>query len=115
MYWQDYEKHCRNALRAYGWSAEILTDAADYGVDIIAKTRAGDVIAAIQCKKRADGSLGVQAVQEVYAGKAFYDATHAVVVTDAQYTQNARRQADKLGVWLLSHTDLHHLGRILRN
>jgi HJR/Mrr/RecB family endonuclease len=52
------------------------------------------------------GSVGVGAVQEALAGKAFYHCDDAWVVTTGNYTMNAKQLAKKANVHLLGKTEL---------
>ena len=75
----------------------------DFGVDIIASryfsTETKKV--AIQCKNLDNTSqITIRAIQEVYAGKAFYDCTDAWIVGNGRLTRNAEIMAKKLGVTL---------------
>ena len=69
----------------------------DFGVDVIAE-RDG-VVYAIQCK-RYHGPVGIDAVQQVYAGRDFYECNVAVVLTNSYFSRAAQRLADKIGVVL---------------
>lgn len=52
------------------------------------------------------GSVGVSAVQEVFAGKSFYDCDEAIVVTNSYFTAPAINTANKLVVTLWDRTRL---------
>ncbi|QYF92537.1 restriction endonuclease [Massilia sp. PAMC28688] len=102
----DYEAFCAELLRGLGFDAELTRTTGDQGADILA-SRNGERFA-IQCK-RYSGSVGNAAVQEAITARSFYDADHAVVVSNAQYTIAARQLAGKVGVYLLHHDDLSSL------
>ena len=57
------------------------------------------IIYAIQCK-RYNGPVGIDAVQQVYAGRDFYECNVAVVLTNSYFSKAAQRLADKIGVVL---------------
>ena len=59
--------------------------------------------------KRYSNPLGNKAVQEIYAGKAFYNGTHAIVVSNAGFTKSAETLAKKTGVILISDIELEKL------
>jgi len=67
---------------------------------------------AIQCKNTAQ-PVGNAAVQEVFAGKAFYEATTAVVVSRSGFTSSAIQLANRLTVALVDATALGDLDRHL--
>ena len=54
---------------------------------------------AFQCKCY-DKPIGVKAVQEVYAGRDYYDRMVGVVITNQYYTQPAIELAEKLKIVL---------------
>ena len=80
-----------------GYTATKTPDAGDYGVDIIL-TRDNHKMA-IQVKYY-NHKVGIDAVQEVYAGGRFYDCDQFAVVGWSGYTDSAIRLAAKLGVYL---------------
>ncbi len=94
----DFEELTCDILVANGFDiAENTQASVDFGVDVLA--RKDEVTYAIQCK-RYQKPVGVEAVQQVYAGRAYYECHVAVVLTNQYYTSHARRLADKLGVVL---------------
>lgn len=95
---QQYEHDILTRLLMQGYSAKITNNTGDYGVDIIATDKDGSMMA-IQCKYH-KGIVGVEAVQEVYAGGRFYDCTKFAVVSNSGFSNNAILMARKLGVYL---------------
>lgn len=94
----DFETLTCDILAANGFDIAENTQASrDFGVDVLA--RRDGISYAIQCK-RYKGAVGIEAVQQVYAGRAYYDCHVAVVLTNQYFTSNARKLADKLGVLL---------------
>ena len=77
--------------------AESTQASGDFGVDVLAEK--DGITYAIQCKCYS-GLVGIDAVQQVYAGCAYYDCHVAVVLTNQYYTHHAQRLADKIGVVL---------------
>lgn len=61
-----------------------------------------------QCKKYIN-PVGNKAVQEAIAGREYYEADVAVVVTNSSYTKSARRLASASNVKLLHHSQLSQL------
>ena len=102
----DYEFYCAKLLREAGWDAQVSQASGDQGVDIIAKM--GSTSVAVQCKKYSS-AVGNKAVQEVTAGKVFYDANHAVVITNSTYTASAYDLAEKTNVFLTHHEEISSL------
>ncbi|XYQ53239.1 restriction endonuclease [Pectobacterium carotovorum] len=106
----EYEHFCAEILNDNGWSARVTQASGDQGVDVIAEKNGVSV--AIQCKKYSS-PIGNGAVQEVVAGKAFYGASVAVVVTNNTYTASARTLANSQDVYLLHHDQLDDLDNIV--
>ena len=95
----EYEKYVAKTLIERGYkNAEVTQQSADYGVDILAVNPEGWRIA-VQCK-RYHGSVGVSAVQEVLAGREYYNCDLAVVYSTGTYTQQAIELARKVHVKL---------------
>lgn len=94
----QYEYGCAKYLEDSGFTNITVTPkSGDQGIDIIA-TKAGKKFG-IQCKYYT-GSVGNKAVQEAYAGAAFYSCDVAVVITNATFSKSAITLAQKLGVEL---------------
>ena len=103
---ENHVIHCESILREAGWNVEQTQASNDQGVDLIAQIE--DLEVCIQCK-RYSNPVGNKAVQEVIAGKAFYNGTHAVVVSNAGFTKAAKNLAESADVLLISDTDLEDL------
>lgn len=93
-----YEKYIAQYYRSQMFDVEFTPLTHDYGVDIIARKHGETIV--IQCKYW-ENFAGVDSVQQVFSGKAYYDADIAIVVTNNGYTVNAKTLADKIGVSLL--------------
>ena len=94
----DFEYHCADLRKKDGFTnVEVTRGSGDYGVDILAE-RDG-ISYAFQCKCY-DKPIGVKAVQEVYAGRDYYDRMVGVVITNQYYTQPAIDLAAKLKILL---------------
>ena len=103
----DFEYYCADLLRYNGYDdVEITKGSGDFGVDILAKK--DEVTYAFQCKCY-DKPIGVKAVQEVYAGRDFYDRMIGVVMTNQYYTQPAEELASKLKIILWDRDRLKKL------
>jgi restriction system protein len=100
---EDYEHFCADILNQNGWVAVVTQGSGDQGIDVVAEK--DDFRLAIQCKKYSK-PVGNKAVQEAYAGGAFYEANACAVVAPIEYTPSAIELADSLGVHLFHHDDL---------
>lgn len=106
-----FEAWVSRALEKFDWETEVTKGGADQGVDVIA--RKGAIKVAIQCKLYSS-AVGNAAVQQAHAGAAYYQATHAAVLTNANFTKGAQDLAQMTGVLLLSQHDIPQLTEILQ-
>ena len=94
----DFEYYCAGLLQRAGFQeVEVTKGSGDFGADILAEK--DGVSYAVQCKCY-DSVVGVHAVQEAYAGKAYYDCMVAAVMTNRYFTEPAVTCARKLNVML---------------
>lgn len=103
----EFEYYCADLLRNNGFSnVEVTQGSGDQGVDIIA-TRDG-IKYAIQCKCYSQ-NIGNKAVQEVFAGKTFYNCHVAAVLTNQYFTSSAQALAESNGVLLWDRDKLEEM------
>lgn len=94
----DFEYYCADLLRSAGFQeVEVTKGSGDFGADILAEK--DGVSYAIQCKCY-DEVVGVHAVQEAFAGKAYYDRMVGAVMTNRYFTGPAVTCARKLNILL---------------
>ena len=94
----EFEQYCVRLLIANGFTNVSTTSASnDQGVDILAEKE--HVKYAIQCKCYSS-QLGNTPIQEVNAGKQFYKANVAVVMTNSSFTSGGKDAATATGVVL---------------
>lgn len=93
----ELEKKVYELFLEAGYTVTKTPDVGDYGVDIIL-TKDNHRMA-IQVKY-SNLKVGIDAVQEVYAGGRFYDCDQFAVVGWSGYSDSAIRLAAKLGVYL---------------
>lgn len=95
----DYEYLVARYLKGHGYTGAKVTKASgDYGVDVTAHK--GGHKFAVQCKYYSK-PVGISAVQEAVAGKAYYGCDAAMVVTNNTFTKAAQDLAKANGVILL--------------
>ena len=103
----EFEYFCAEILKENGFSnVRVTPGSGDQGVDILA-TKDG-IKYAIQCKNYAS-SLGNTPIQEVHAGKAFYNCHVGVVMTNSIFTTGAKELAKATGVLLWDRTTLQKM------
>lgn len=94
----DFEYFCAELLEKKGFlEVEVTKGSGDYGVDILAEK--DGVTYAVQCKCY-NAPIGVKAVQEVYAGRDYYDRMVGAVMTNQYFTSAAVEAARKLKILL---------------
>ena len=94
----DFEYYCADLLKKQGFiDVEVTRGSGDFGADILAEK--DGVTYAVQCKCY-DKPIGVKAVQEIYAGRDYYDRMVGVVMTNQYFTQPAVELAQKLKIML---------------
>ena len=102
-----FEHFTCDILVANGFEHAESTKASwDFGIDVLATK--DNVTYAIQCK-RYSSLVGIEAVQQAYAGRAYYECHVAVVFTNQYFTRSARKLADKIGVVLWDRHMLYNL------
>ncbi|SFC09823.1 restriction endonuclease [Butyrivibrio sp. YAB3001] len=94
----DFEYYCAELLKKHGFiDVEVTRGSGDFGADILAEK--DGISYAVQCKCY-DKPIGVKAVQEIYAGRDYYDCMVGVVMTNQYFTQPAMELAEKLKIVL---------------
>ncbi len=94
----EFEYFCADLLKRNGFTeVEVTKGSGDYGADILAQKEG--VTYAVQCKCYT-GPVGVGAVQEVYAGRDYYDRMVGAVMTNQYFTSPAVKAAEKLKILL---------------
>lgn len=94
----EFEHFCAELLKQNGYKdVEVTQGSGDQGIDIIAYK---DYIKyGIQCKCYAS-DVGNKAVQEVFAGKTFYQCHVGIVLTNSYFTKSAIELAQMNGIVL---------------
>lgn len=101
----EYEHHIASLIQKSVPDArvEVTKASGDQGADIIFEIDRHKVV--IQTKLYS-GSVGNDAVQQVYAAKRYYMATVAVVVSNSKFTKSAADLAESLDVLLIHEDDV---------
>ncbi|PGA61626.1 restriction endonuclease [Bacillus pseudomycoides] len=103
----QFEVYLKALFRELGYRPEVTKRSCDYGVDVILKGRNRIVI---QAKRYGiKNRVGIRAVQEVYAGKAYYKAEEAWIVTNSVFTKQAEELAKACQVKLIDRFELQNL------
>lgn len=103
----EFEYFCANLLKNNGYvDVSVTQGSGDQGIDIIA-FRDG-IKYGIQCKCYSS-DIGNKAVQEVFAGKSFYECHVGAVLTNQYFTKSAIELAQKNGIILWDRKKLLEL------
>lgn len=103
----QFEHFCADLLRKVGFvNVSVTPGSGDQGVDVLAEK--DGVRYAIQCKSYSS-PLGNTPVQEVNAGKTFYNCHVGVVMTNSVFTRGAEDLARATGVLLWDRVYLERL------
>ncbi|RFT63918.1 restriction endonuclease [Bacillus clarus] len=103
----QFEVYLKALFRELGYRPEVTKRSCDYGVDVILKGKNRIVI---QAKRYGiKNRVGIRAVQEVYAGKAYYKADEAWIVTNSVFTKQAEELAKVCQVKLMDRFELQNL------
>lgn len=94
----EFEEFVARILRENGYSdVDVTQKSNDYGADVIAYRDGIKYV--FQCKHYSS-QVGIEAVQQVYSAKTYYDGHVAIVITNSVFTKAAKVLADELGVVL---------------
>lgn len=94
----EFEVFCAQLLKKKGFQeVEVTRQSGDYGIDILAEK--DGITYGIQCKCY-HSPIGIKAIQEVYAGKDYYDRMIGAVMTNQYFTSPAVEAANKLKILL---------------
>lgn len=108
----EFEYYCADILRKNGFKdVSVTPGSGDQGVDVLA-TKDG-IKYAIQCKNYAS-PLGNTPVQEVNAGKVYYNCHVGVVMTNSVFTPGAVQLAEATGVLLWDGSKLEDMIRQIK-
>jgi HJR/Mrr/RecB family endonuclease len=107
---QEYERAVSNEFSKLGWQTRVTAGSGDQGADVIAEKFAVKLV--IQCKLY-ESPVGNKAVQEVAAAVKFFNGDIGVVITNHTFTKSARQLASSLGIFLVHHTQIPELDRVI--
>lgn len=103
----DFEYFCATLLEKNGYSKiQVTKGSGDQGIDIIAYK--DDIRFGIQCK-RFSSPIGNHAIQEVFAGKSYYNCHIGIVITNNYFTSSAIELAKHNGIILWDREKLLQL------
>ena len=103
----QFEQWCAALLRRNGFNpVRVMGGSGDQGMDVMGMRHGQKWL--IQCK-RYNKPVGNKAVQEAYAGKAYYRCQKAAVMSNTYFTRGAKELAKRTGVLLWDRDELKKL------
>lgn len=103
---ETWEGYLEQIFLKNGYKVERTKVTGDQGVDLIVSFKR--IRLAVQAKGYA-GSVGNKAVQEVVAGRIYYQCTHSAVITNSSFTKSAQELATKTDCILIDRSGIERL------
>ncbi|PHE55796.1 restriction endonuclease [Bacillus pseudomycoides] len=103
----QFEVYLKALFRELDYRPVVTRKTGDYGADLILKGKNRIVIQAKRYGVK--NRVGISAIQEIYAAKAYYRAQEAWVVTNSMYTRQAKELAEACLVKLIDRVELQKL------
>jgi restriction system protein len=102
----EFEAHLAALFSGLGYAVARTRASGDFGADLLLER---DHVRLVVQAKRYDGSVGIEAVQQVIGATRYYGATRALVVTNSVCTPAAVALAGAHGVELVEREELVRL------
>ena len=107
----EFEKLLCVYFSKLGYKSYVTPSTNDFGADLVLKKNHERTV--VQAK-RYKQKVGLSAVQEVVASKAYYNATKATVVTNSFFTDSAKKLAKVNNVELIDRNDFIKILEVVR-
>ncbi|MDO6658006.1 restriction endonuclease [Anaerobacillus sp. 1_MG-2023] len=104
----EFEDYLADIFQAKGYNIKLTPRSGDYGVDLILRKRRNKIAVQVKCYT---SNIGVDAIQEVIAGRIYWRTKEAMVITNRFFTPNAQKLAKKSDVKLVDRDSLIKLIR----
>ena len=99
----QFEHYLGQLFRSQGYHVEVTRASGDFGADLVLKKEGKKIV--VQAK-RYSKNVGLKAVQEAQASIAYYKANEAWVISNRDYTEEAKALAKSNGVRLINRSEL---------
>ena len=96
---EEFELWLKYYFEEKGYKVALTPKSGDFGADLVLTSRSLE--RTVVQAKRYKGRVGIEAVQQVIASKAYYKATKSIVATNSYFTDAARELAKANGVILM--------------
>lgn len=94
----DFELSLKNLFENMGYVVKLTKASKDFGADlIISKNNISSIVQA----KRYNHTVGIRAVQEIIAAREYYKIRNCFVVTNSEFSTEAKQLAEKSEVQLI--------------
>ncbi|NEQ64298.1 MAG: restriction endonuclease [Symploca sp. SIO2D2] len=103
---REFEEFLAKIFKRLGYQVMLTKASADYGADLLIQKEG---IKAVVQAKRKQGSVGIDAVQQVVAAIAYYHANLGMVITNSKFTENAKNLAASNQIELWDREDLKNV------
>lgn len=103
---KEFEQFCKLLFEKQGYVVETTKASGDYGVDLILLK--DDIKTVGQCK-RYNNKISLSAVQEIVAGKNYYNSRNGFIITNNFFTQPAINLAQANSIKLIDRKKLVEL------
>lgn len=100
---ETFERLIYELYKQKGYKVCLTKKTGDYGADLIIYKGMQKTVVQI---KRYHGKVGIKAIQEVIASKAYYKAQNSKVITNSYFTRNALEMARKANVEVINRDGL---------
>jgi HJR/Mrr/RecB family endonuclease len=104
MGWRQFELECARIMRKHGFKAQVTSESADKGVDIIAKKKGQEY--AVQCKHWKNWRVGRPEVQQLAGVVAIERYDRGIIIALRDLTDGASESARKAGIEVWDVEDL---------
>lgn len=95
---KQFEIYLQAFFEKQGYRVFLTKDSCDYGADLVMKK---DGITTIVQAKRYNKKVGIEAIQQIVAAKAYYNADECIVATNSYFTASASKLSKANKVQLL--------------
>lgn len=110
----DFELYLYQLLNEVGYRTYHTPNSRDYGADLVLEDNNKNRYV-IQAKRYQESDeIGVEAVQQVFASKRFYNAKQAIVIATTKYTYSCETLAGFNNVKLICRNDLINIIKHLK-
>ena len=109
---REFEEFLAKLFKQLGYQVMLTKASADYGADLVIQKQGIKVVVQV---KRKQSSVGIEAVQQVVAAIAHYQANLGMVITNSKFTENAKNLAVSNKVELWDREDLKNVFKKVYN